>query len=197
MPMEPGPDITALLKRIHANDPNARDELLARVYEELRRMAAALMKRERIDHTLQATALLNEALRRLLGSNVLERTNDRAYLFASVHRAMRQVLAEHARGKDARKRQGGRQRVPLDDVLDRVADRWKLDDSDIVAVHEALERLAERDPRQSQVVDLKIFGGLTNRTVADQLQVSEPTVERDFRLARAYLRQQLAQDGHR
>src|SRR5689334_15893344 len=108
-----GPNITGLLKRIRANDPAARDELLSQLYDELRRMAGALLLKEPPGHTWQSAALLNEALQRLLGSGALERAPDRRYLFAAVHKAMCQVLTDHARRRIAAKRGGACTRVPL------------------------------------------------------------------------------------
>ena len=187
-----GPDITVLLKRIQANDPNAQGELLSQLYDELHRMAAGLLLKEPPGHMAQATTLLNEALERLLGSNALANAPDRRYLFAAVHRAMRQVLADHARRRNAAKRGGAYKRVPLDDVLDRVTISWKLSELELITIHEALERLEQRSTRQMSVVDLKVFGGLSTPEVARQLDISESTVEREFRSARAYLSQQLA-----
>jgi RNA polymerase sigma factor (TIGR02999 family) len=192
MTPDPGPDITDLLERIRDTDPNARDELLTRLYDELRRMAAALLVKEPAGHTLQSAALLNEALQRLLGNGVLERSPDRRYLFAAVHKSMCQVLTDYARRRIAGKRGGASRRVPLDDALDRVQSKWDLGAIDLIAINEALEQLERRSERQRTIVDLKIFCGLSNREVAEQLEISEATVEREFRVARAFLSRQLA-----
>ena len=180
-------EITPLLGRAQAGDERARGKLIGLVYDELRRVATRLMRRERTGHTLSPTAVVHEALIRLLGAAVFDKAADRSELFASAARAMRQVLVDHARRRAADRRGGGWQRVSLDRVLDYFAEQ-KLD---VVAVHEALNRLAELNERQSQVMTLRYFGGLTISEVAKALGVSPVTVERDWRLARAWLRDQL------
>jgi RNA polymerase sigma factor (TIGR02999 family) len=148
------------------------------------------MRRERTGHTLTPTAVVHEAVIRLLGDPGFDRTADRGDLFATAARAMRQVLIDYARRKAAGRRGGGHRRVALDGVLDYFANQ-KLD---VVAVHEALKRLAEWNERQSRVMTLRYFGGLTVSEVAEALGVSLVTVERDWRLARAWLRDQLRED---
>ena len=192
MEPQPRPDLTVILSRARAGDGRARDELLAVVYDELRRVAARLMSKERPDHTLAPTAVVHEAVIRLLGGSVLEKAPDRGYLFASAARAMREVLIDHARRRAAGRRGGGLKRVPIDLVIDH----FEAQGVDVVAVHEALERLAALNPRQSQVMTLRYFGGLTVPEVASALGVSVVTVERDWRLARAWLVGQLG-DGDR
>ena len=145
------------------------------------------MRRERTDHTLSPTAVVHEAVIRLLGGAVFDNAPDRGYLFASAARAMREVLIDHARRRAADRRGGGRRRVSLDAVLDY----FEGQGLDIVEVHEALDRLAERDERQAQVMTLRYFGGMTVHEVAAALGVSVVTVERDWRLARAWLVGQL------
>jgi RNA polymerase sigma factor (TIGR02999 family) len=157
------------------------------VYDELRRVAGRLMRQERTDHTLSPTAVVHEAVIRLLGEQVFDRAEDRGFLFASAARAMREVLIDHARRRAAGRRGGERRRVPLDAVVDYFEEQGL----DIVAVHEALDRLAERDGRQAQVMTLRYFGGMTVPEVAAALGVSVVTVERDWRLARAWLAGQL------
>src|SRR5436190_1712746 len=181
MGAEPRGDLTLMLGRARAGDEAARDELLVQVYDELRRVAARLMRRERVDHTLSPTAVVHEAVIRLLGEAVLDKAADRGYLFASATRAMREVLIDHARRRAADRRGGGRRRVPLDAVVDY----FEGQGLELVAVHEALDRLAERDDRQAQVMTLRYFGGMTVPEVAAALGVSVVTVERDWRLARA------------
>jgi RNA polymerase sigma-70 factor (ECF subfamily) len=149
------------------------------------------MLRERTGHTLSPTAVVHEAVIRLLGAAVFDKAADRGYLFASAARAMREVLVEHARRRHADRRGGGRRRVPLD----RVVDYLEAQELDVIAVHEALDRLAEWNRRQSQVMTLRYFGGLTVPEVAKSLGVSVVTVERDWRLARAWLVGQLRGDG--
>jgi RNA polymerase sigma factor (TIGR02999 family) len=192
MAAEPLRDLTLILGKARAGDHEARDELLALVYEELRGVASRLMLRERTDHTLSPTAVVHEAVIRLLGDAVFDKAADRDYLFASAARAMREVLIDHARRRGADRRGGGRRRVPLDAVVDY----FEGQGLDIVAVHEALDRLADVDGRQAQVMTLRYFGGLTVQEVAAALGVSVVTVERDWRVARAWLAGQLgAADG--
>jgi RNA polymerase sigma factor (TIGR02999 family) len=185
-------DLTQILGRARAGDEDARGELIALVYEQLRQVAARLMHRERTDHTLSPTAVVHEAVIRLLGDAVFDKSPDRAYLFASAARAMRQVLIDHARRRATDRRGGGWSRVPLDLVVDYFEEQ-KLD---IVAVHEALDRLAALNERQAQVMTLRYFGGMSVPEVAASLEVSVATVERDWRLARAWIRDQIrGRDG--
>ncbi|MGO9915557.1 MAG: ECF-type sigma factor [Isosphaeraceae bacterium] len=179
--------LTLILGRARNGDNGARSELLTLVYDELRGMASRLMRRERADHTLSPTAVVHEAVIRLLGEAVLEKAADRSYLFAAAARAMREVLIDHARRRAADRHGGGRRRVPLDAVVDY----FQGQGLDLIAVHEALDRLAERDERQAQVMTLRYFGGMTVPEVAAALGVSVVTVERDWRLARAWLVGQL------
>jgi RNA polymerase sigma factor (TIGR02999 family) len=184
-------ELTLTLGRARAGDEGARDELIALVYDELRRVATGLMRRERADHTLSPTGVVHEAVIRLMGAAVFDRAADRNYLFASAARAMREILVEHARRRAAGRRGGGRRRVPLD----RVVKSFEAKELDIIALHEALDRLAEWNKRQSQVITLRYFGGLTMAEVAESLGVSLVTVERDWRLARAWLGSQLRGGG--
>ena len=180
-------DLTLILGKARAGDDGARSELVTLVYDELRRVAARLMRRERSDHTLSPTAVVHEAVIRLLGEEVFDRAADRSFLFASAARAMREVLIDHARRRAADRRGGGRRRVPLDAVVDY----FEQQGLDVVAVHEALDRLAELDARQAQIMTLRYFGGMTVPEVAAALGVSVVTVDRDWRLARAWLAGQL------
>ncbi len=182
-----GHDWTHILGRVQAGDDRARGELLTLVYDELRRVATRLMRRERPDHTLSPTAVVNEVVVRLLNDAVFERSPNRDDLFVAAARAMREVLIEHARRRGAYRRGGGWTRVPLDPLLDY----FEAQELDVVAVHEALDRLAALNGRQSQVITLRYFGGMTVPEVARALGVSVVTVERDWRLARAWLRSQL------
>jgi RNA polymerase sigma-70 factor, ECF subfamily len=180
-----------MLIRGRAGDGETRieGELLTLAYDELRRVASRLMRRERSDHTLSPTAVVHEAVLRLLG-DVNYAGFDRNYLQAAAARAMREVLIDHARRRAADRRGGGWHRVPIDAVVDY----FEAQSLDIVAVHEALERLAVVDERLSQVITLRYFGGMTVAEVAKALGVSVVTVERDWRLGRAWLRGQL-RDG--
>jgi RNA polymerase sigma factor (TIGR02999 family) len=192
MPAESRRDVTLILGKARAGDERAHDELISLIYDELRRIAGSLMRRERPDHTLAPTAVVHEAVIRLLGEEVFQKAEDRSFLFASAARAMREVLIDHARRRGAGRRGGGWRRKPLDAVVDDI----EAQGLDVVAIHEALERLAELSPRQSQVVTLRYFGGMTVPEVAAALGVAVVTVERDWRLARAWLLGQLREgDG--
>jgi RNA polymerase sigma-70 factor (ECF subfamily) len=185
------PGMTLLLARARTGDERAQGELIALIYDELRRVASGLMRRERPDHTLSPTAVVHEAVIRLQGGSVIAKASDRGFLFASAARAMREVLIDHARRRATDRRGGGRRRVPLDAVVDYFHEQGV----DLVAAHEALDRLAELDGRQAQVVTLRYFGGLTVPEVAEALGVSVGTVERDWRIARAWLSNQLRGEG--
>ncbi len=180
-------DLTLILERARVGDEQARGEIVAAVYDELRRVASGLMRRERAGHTLSPTAVVHEAVIRLLGEEVFDTATDRNLLFASAARAMREVLIDHARRRATDRRGGGRRRV----LLDSVVDYFEEQGLDILAIHEALDRLAELNARQAQVMTLRYFGGMTMPEVAAALAVSVVTVERDWRLARAWLAGQL------
>jgi RNA polymerase sigma factor (TIGR02999 family) len=183
----PRPDVTLLLERVRAGDERARSDLIARVYGELRKVAASLMRRERSDHTLPPTALVHEAMVRLMGGQALGEAPDRNYFFAAAARAMRQVLVDHARRRATRRHGGAHRRVPLDLVVDH----FEAQKLDVLAVHDAIERLAALHERQSQVVTLRYFGGLTMPEIAAALDISLATAENDWRIARAWLKAQL------
>jgi RNA polymerase sigma factor (TIGR02999 family) len=180
--------VTTLLEQVRAGDADARERLVVLIYDELRRMGRALLRRERSDHTLQPTALVHEVILRLLRADSPPSAQNRFQFLAAAARAMRRVLVDHARARAAGKRGGGRAPLPLDEALDHFA-RERLD---LLALHEALDRLAELHRRQAQVVELRFFGGYTVEEIAEQLEVSVSTVESDFRKATAYLRGQLA-----
>ena len=182
-------EVTILLEEIRAGSPGARDQLVALVYDELRRLGGDLLRRERPGHTLQPTALVHEAVLRLFRPDALSAAQGRAQFLAAAARAMRQVLVDHARRRAADKRGGDRERLPLDDVLDHFAEQHL----DLLAIHEALTRLAGLHERQSQVVELRFFGGYTVEEIAGQLAVSVSTVESDFRKATAFLRGRLSE----
>jgi RNA polymerase sigma factor (TIGR02999 family) len=180
-------DLTALLNEVRSGAPDARERLVRSIYAVLRRTAGALMRQERPGHTLQPSALVHEALLRLLEGDALVDVPNRRYLFAATTQAMRQVLVDHARRRNARKRDGNRVRVPLDQVLAGFDEQGL----DVIALHEALERLAQEHSRPAQVVDLRYFGGLSVPEVAETLAVSDTTVESDWRFARAWLKGRL------
>jgi len=178
--------VTQLLEHWSHGDDAALAELTPLVYEELRRLAHRQMGGERPDHTLQTTALVNEAYLRLAGQTNPSWQN-RAHFFALAARAMRQILVNYAKTYRAQKRGGGALKVDLDDVAIVSPEESK----EIVDLHEALERLAALDSRKAQVVELKYFGGLNYDEMAEVLKISRVTVRRDWRFARAWLYTQL------
>jgi RNA polymerase sigma factor (TIGR02999 family) len=186
-------EVTTLLDDLRAGRADAQEKLVALVYDELRRVAGGLMHRERAGHTLQPTALVHEALLRLLRPGALESARNRAHFFMAAARAMRQVLVDHARRRAADKRGGGQEPVPLDEALTYFT-RQNLD---VLAVHDALNELAALHERQSQVVELRFFGGYAVEEVAECLQVAVSTVESDFRKASAFLRSRLVEEPGR
>jgi len=178
-------DVTGLLDRMRRGDASALDELMPRVYTELRRIAGALMKRERSAHTLQPTAVVHEAYVQLLGLDEIE-WQSRAHFLAMAARCMRRILVDHARARGAAKRGGDRQMVTLDD---RVA---ALDaDVDLLVLHEALERLARTNERAAAVIELRYFGGLTTEETAEALGISCATADRDRATAVDWLRREI------
>jgi RNA polymerase sigma factor (TIGR02999 family) len=183
MSTEQRADLTAILGEVRDGREDAQERLVRVIYDELRRIAGGLMRLERPGHTLQPTALVHEALLRLLDGDALADVPNRRYLFSAAAQAMRQVLVDHARRRHAAKRLGERIRLPLDEAL--VA--FEEQGLDVVALHDALDQLARSNPRQAQVVTLRFFGGLSVPEVAEVLEVSATTVEGDWRFARAWL----------
>jgi len=183
-------DVTALLKRWSAGDAAAFERLVPLVHAELRRLAHREMGRERAGHTLQTTALVNEAYLRLVDSSRV-RWQDRAHFFAMSAQLMRRILVDHARARRARKRGGGARQVELDEALVVSPERG----SDLVALDDALQALAFVDARKAQVVELRYFGGLSANESAEALGVSPETVLRDWRLAKAWLLRELSGGG--
>src|SRR5437899_2924960 len=178
--------VTELLAHWSDGDDAALAELTPLVYEELRRLAHHFMEGQRPDHTLQTTALVNEAYLRLA-----DQTNpcwqNRAHFFAVAARAMRQILVSYARGQRSQKRGGGALKIELDEVAVVSPEESK----EIVDLHEALERLTTLDSRKAQVVELKYFGGLNYDEMAEVLKISRITVRRDWRFAKAWLYKEL------
>lgn len=179
-------DVTLLLRAWGHGNKEALDRLAPLVYRELHRIAGRLMAGERPDHTLQATALVNEAYLRLVDAG---QTNwqDRAHFFAICARAMREILVDHARSHRSTKRGGGEVRLKLEEGL--AADASP--EAKLLELDEALKRLAAQDPRKSRVVELRFFGGLSLEETAEVLNVSVKTVQRDWELARAWLHREL------
>jgi RNA polymerase sigma factor (TIGR02999 family) len=185
-------DLTALLDEARGGCEDARDRLFRAVYGELHRMAEALMAGERPGHTLQPSALVNEALIRMFHDDVLAKAPNRRYLLAAAAQAMREVLVDHARRRGAAKRAGARRRVPLNEAID-VGQQEPLEPLDILALHEALDRLTQLHERQALVVVLRYFAGLSIAEVAEVLEICTTTVENDWRIARAWLHSQLGE----
>jgi RNA polymerase sigma factor (TIGR02999 family) len=182
--MEPTPQlVTRLLVAWSGGDQAALEELTPLVYEELRRLAHHYISRERPDHTLQTSALVNEAFLRLVGQKKKEDWQCRAHFYGIAARLMRQVLVDYARRRGSAKGGGGARRVPLDEGL-VVSD---VRAAEMVALDEALEGLAKLDPRQSQIVELRFFGGLSIEETAEVLGVSSSTVSADWTVAKAWL----------
>ena len=167
--------------------PRRTDELVPLVYNELRRLASGYLRAERLDHTLQTTALVHEAYLRLIDQTQVA-PGDQAHFMALAARAMRQILVQHARGRKTAKRGGRRQRVPLDELVAVFEAR----STDLVALDEALGELSQVNERRCQVVELRFFGGLAVREIADALSLSTRTVEREWRHAKAWLRFRLS-----
>ncbi len=178
--------VTQLLQAWSDGDAAALDQLLPLVESELRRLARAYMRRERKDHTLQATALVNELFLRFADGRGL-RWQDRAHFMGIAARLMRRVLVDHARSMGSRKRGRGAQRVTLDDAL-LVAPEPSVD---VVALDDALEAFAIVDARKAKVVELRFFAGLSIEEAAEVLDVSVDTVKRDWRLAKLWLLSEL------
>ena len=174
--------VTQLLAQWSRGDNAALAELTPLVYEELRRLAHHFMEGQRPDHTLQTTALVNEAYLRL-ADQTNPRWQNRAHFFAVAARAMRQILVSYARNQQAQKRGGGTFQVELDEVAIVSPEQSK----EIVDLHEALERLATLDSRKAQVVELKYFGGLNYDEMAEVLKISRVTVRRDWEFAKIWL----------
>jgi RNA polymerase sigma factor (TIGR02999 family) len=180
-------DVTQLLVAWRNGDEAARDELMPLVYQELHRLAHQYMSRERPGHTLQTSALVNEAFLRLVDQRDVQWQN-RAHFFGIAGQMMRRILVDYARNRRYAKRGGGAAQVSLDEELIVSEER----SAEVVALDEALGRLAMFDQRKSQVVELKFFGGLSIEETAEVLGVSPGTVMRDWTLARAWLRREMS-----
>jgi RNA polymerase sigma-70 factor (ECF subfamily) len=184
-------DLTRLLHDLRDGTPAARDALLDATYAQLRRIAGAIMRRERPGHTLQPTELVHDAWLKLVDQTRVAWT-DRAHFLNIAGRAMRQVLVDHARRRGAMKRGDAAERVTFDDEGGHGASA----SFEILALHDALETLAELDARAAQVVEARVFGGMTVEEVAHVLDVSRRTVELDWTVARRWLARELKGTGH-
>ena len=175
-------DVTQLLVHWGNGDKQALDRLMPLVYDELHRMASRYLRREREGHTLQTTALINEAYLRIVDQNRVNWQN-RAHFFGVAAQMMRRILVDHARSHLYAKRGGGAQKLTLDEAIATPQER----DLDLVALDDALTALAEIDPQQSRIIELRFFGGLTIVETAEVLNISPATVKRDWNMAKAWL----------
>jgi RNA polymerase sigma-70 factor (ECF subfamily) len=182
-------EVSLLLLAWSHGDQEALDKLVPLVYQELHRLAHRYISRERAGNTMQTTALAHEAYLRLVDAHGVQWQN-RAHFFAVAAKAMRRILVDEARARRNLKRGGGGQQVSLDGVLAASPQRG----ADMLALDEALVRLAALNPRQSQVVELRYFGGLTEEEVSDVIKVSARTVRSDWRLAKAWLYRELSRE---
>jgi RNA polymerase sigma factor (TIGR02999 family) len=183
--------ISDVLSSMHDGDPSAADQLLPLVYDELRKLAAQRVAREDPGVSLQATALVHDAYLRLVDVENQQRWDSRGHFFAAAAEAMRRILVDRARKKNAVRHGGGRRRVGLSDV-DVTVDQTP---AEIVALSEALDRLSEADKRKAELVKLRFFAGLTNDQAAEVLGVSPATAYNDWAYARAWLRVETQEDS--
>jgi RNA polymerase sigma factor (TIGR02999 family) len=188
MSAAPATNVTQLLLEWRGGNHAALDQLMPVVYDELRRLAQHYMKGERPEHTLQATALVNEAYLRMVDMKVS--WQDRAHFFAVAARLMRRMLVDHARGQHRAKREGG-PKISLDDAGEVASETT----GKLLALDEALTRLISFDQRKCEILELHFFGGLSNEEVAEALGISRATVQRELRMAKAWLRHELKNCG--
>jgi len=189
MPATPSEHATRIVNALAAGDHHAADELMPLVYDEFRQLAGEYLRQETRAHTLQPTALVHEAYMRLIDQTRVN-WQGRTHFFAVGAQAMRRILVDHARGKARDKRGGGWHRMALDEQL--MVSRHS--DADVLAVDEAIDKLAKLDPRQARIVELRFFGGLTVEEVAELLGVSKRTVENEWKIIRAWMRRELAEE---
>jgi RNA polymerase sigma factor (TIGR02999 family) len=182
----PPKEITQLLMAWGDGDKQALDRLMPFVYNELRRLAKNYMRNQRSDHTLQTTALVNEAYLRLIDSSQV-RWQNRTHFFAISAQLMRRILVDFARAKKANKRGGDNQKITFDEQLPVSEEK----ESDLLALDEALQELALLNARQAQIVEMRYFGGMNEKEVAEALEISTRTVRRDWSVARAWLFREL------
>ncbi len=182
-------DLTVLLRRLKKGDHAAESQFASQVYDELRRLAANYMRRERNDHTLQPTALVHEAFLKLFECRDID-WQGRTHFFAVASQMMRRILVDHARRAHAGKRGGDGKQAPLDAAFLYAETR----PVELIALDEALQRLSEIDSRQCRIVELRFFGGLNVEEAAEVLGVSERTIKREWSVARAWLYGELSKD---
>lgn len=194
MPNHASADVTQILAHLQQGDTSAADQLLPIIYDELKALAGQAFKSQRKNHTLQPTILADEVFMKLVQKPGMS-WEGRSHFFAVAAKAMRDLLMDYARAKNARKRGGGWKQVTLTGLSDNDVQRTE-DNVDLIALEDALRELAMIDPRQAQIVELRFFAGLTVEEVATVLGVSERTVLYDWRMARAWLRARLEdEDG--
>ena len=182
----PAHDVTLLLARVSEGDNSAPGKLLELVYADLRHLAAAYRQGERSDHTLQATALVHEAYLRMVDWENVSWEN-RAQFFAVAAQVMRRVLVDHARGRNAAKREGSQHKLALDDAVSFANEK----EFDVLALEDALLSLEQQDPRQAKIVELRFFGGLSIEEAAHVLKISPTTVKREWTIAKAWFQREL------
>ena len=178
--------ITTLLGEVRHGNLHAQSQLVDLVYPELKRLAQHYMAREKPGHVLQATALVHEAYEQMFGAQPLA-VQDRGHFFATAAQQMRRILVDHARETATQKRGGGKARVPLEEALHF----GQAPHTDLLLLDLALQRLEQTDPRAARIIELRYFGGLTEREAADALGVSVSTIKREWEFARAWLYKQL------
>lgn len=188
-PINPPKEVTQLLAAYNAGDQQALEQLLPLVYDELRRLADHYLRRERSDHTLQATALVHEAYLRLVDQDAA--WQNRAHFFGVAAQMMRRILVDHARHNLAAKRGSGGIKISLDEAIDLSDERA----ADLIALDEALKNLAALDPEKARMVELRYFGGLSNEETAKMMGVSVPTIVRQWRTTKAWLYHELQGEG--
>lgn len=176
-------DITGILREWSAGSPRAFDELMPLVYDELHRQASRYLRRERPGHTLETTGLINEAYIKLVGQQNVDWQN-RAHFFGIASQAMRRILVDHAKTRHREKRGGAIENIPIEEAFYVVSDEKSVD---LIALDEALSRLAEIDERQARIVELKFFSGLSVEETAEVLHLSPATIKRDWNVAKAWL----------
>jgi RNA polymerase sigma factor (TIGR02999 family) len=183
----PTHEVTTLLMDWNNGQPEALEQLMPLVYDELRRIAGRYLRKERQDHTLQTTALVHEAYIRLIDQKQANWQN-RAQFFGVAAQMMRRILVDHARGHTADKRGGGVAKLSLDEAIE-IAEQREVD---LIALDDALTTLAELDEQQCRVVELRYFGGLTVEEVAEVLKLSPATIKREWSMAKAWLHRELS-----
>lgn len=184
-------EITEVLKKVRQGDQRAVDELLPMVYDQLRLLAHQYFKQQPSVHTLQPTAVVHEAYLKLCKQQDVDWRN-RSHFFAVSANAMRNILVDHARGKAAEKRGGGLQRIEFDEgLLDGIQS-----DENVLALDEALTKLEKLDQRQAKIVELRFFGGLIVKEIAEAMGISKRTVELEWKMIRVWLRRELSENQH-